>query len=395
MKLAVTATAVLTVTDVNALRLDKHAQKLARRRIARESNDKVFATHRKSKKLNPVENFHPNPFYKMDWWPQTPSPDDEAKANDPNEAEILAKEEADLEAMNAEGFSLNAAYEAEAAKKEAAADEFNEALKKKAAEEDEKAKKAEQDAKAIKKRAEETKKAALKALLEQLKVKLADLESFKSKELAKCGKDLSKARNQWNSDIRWYHNSRNQAARNFHNAVNRAPWWRRMWVWVTRLHRYHRRLHQINRQLRPKYRRWSRAVRKHRKCHLQQRTFDWEIAQARAKYDEARGNPDILEAGGGCFKDGGKNGGDGNQRAMIRIRGWFNHKRCARRCGERGFDYMSIQDGAECYCGRGDQHAKFGKAKDGECNMPCPDWDEREKGMKCGGPWRNSVYKIE
>ena len=56
---------------------------------------------------------------------------------------------------------------------------------------------------------------------------------------------------------------------------------------------------------------------------MQQRQFDWEIAEAKAKYDEARGTPEVEEAGGGCFKDGGQDGGDPNQRAMIHVQGWY------------------------------------------------------------------------
>ena len=73
----------------------------------------------------------------------------------------LGAEEADLEAMNAENFFHNSAYAAEVAKKEADNDEFNEALKKKAAEEKGKAKEAEEESKAVAKQAEEAKKAAL------------------------------------------------------------------------------------------------------------------------------------------------------------------------------------------------------------------------------------------
>jgi len=256
-------------------------------------------------------------------------------------------------------------------------------------------KKAEEDAKAVEKKAEETKKAALKALLEQLETKIADLESFKAKELAKCDSDLSEARAAWDSDQRWYHGERNGAANNFHRAINSASWWVRIWIYARKLHEYHSRLHQINREFNPKIHRWNAANQKHRECHMQQRQFDWEIAEAKAKYDEARGTPEVEEAGGGCFKDGGQDGGDPNQRAMIHVQGWFTHARCARKCGERGMDTMAIQYGDECFCGRGDQHAKFGKADESECDMPCPDWDEREEGLKCGGGWRNSVYKIE
>lgn len=369
------------------LRLDHHAKRLARKRVSRETSNKVHAVDKKSVKLDPTENEHPNPFFVRDWWPHPAGPNDDAAKSSPENAETLATEEANAEAMNADGFAVNKEYEAEASKKAADNDAFNEELKKKAEEEKAKAKKAEEDAKAVKKKAEETKKAALKALLDNLKTKISDLKAFKGKELAKCDSDLTAARQKWQGDQGWFNGERQRAAKEFRGSVNRAPWWKRVFVYAQSLGRYHRRLHQINREMVPKKKTWRLARMKHRKCMLQRRQFDWQIAQAKAKYEEARGTPETDYLG--CFEDK-------RNRAMMRVRGWFSIKKCAKACSKRGTENMAIQYGHECFCGRATQHEKYGKKPDADCSKPCEaDPAEREAGKKCGGGWRNSVYKLK
>ncbi|CAD7967070.1 unnamed protein product [Amoebophrya sp. A25] len=369
-----------------SLRLDHHAKRLARKRMSREANNKVHAADKKSVKLDPTENEHANPFFVRDWWPHPAGPKDDAAKSNPENAETLATEEANAEAMNADGFAINKEYEAEASKKASDNDAFNEELKKKAEEEKGKAKKAEEDAKAVKKKAEETRKAALKALLDNLQTKVSDLQAFKNKELAKCDSDLTGARNKWQGDQQWFHRERQNAANNFRGRVNRAPWWKKIFVYAKSLVQYHRRLRQIEHEMGPKKRSWKGAKDKHRKCMLQRREFDWQIAQAKAKYEEARGTPETDYLG--CFADK-------PQRAMMRVRGWFSIKKCAKACGKRGTENMAMQDGHQCFCGRATQHEKYGKKPDGDCSKPCEYPEEREAGKKCGGAWRNSVYQLK
>lgn len=54
---------------------------------------------------------------------------------------------------------------------------------------------------------------------------------------------------------------------------------------------------------------------------------------------------------------------------------------CAERC--RGFSYMGLQDGANCFCG--DTYGRYGPAPADDCSMPCPG----DPGAECGNAWRN------
>eukprot|EP00392_Amoebophrya_sp_AT5.2_P007029 g7041.t1 len=313
-------------------------------------------------KLDPTENEHPNPFFARDWWPHPEDPNKQ-EDDDPEKAETKETEDANAESMNSDGLAVQASYQAEASKKAAEKDALDEEKKKirdrSAEEEATKAEEAKKAAEAAKKKAEETKKSALKALEENHNA------------------DLTKARNQWGADVRWFNNARRSAAHNFRNAVRRAPWWKRIFTYLRQRGQYRRKMSQIYRQFHPKRANWIKARREFHKCRAQQRQFDWQIKQAKAKYEQARGVPETKLLG--CFEDKPR-------RAMKWIRGRFSIKRCAKKCGARGFTTMAIQYSWECFCGRGNQHE----------NRPCTQDPEERKDPKnkCGGGWRNSVYKM-
>lgn len=77
---------------------------------------------------------------------------------------------------------------------------------------------------------------------------------------------------------------------------------------------YRRKMGQIYRQFHPKRANWIKARREFHKCRAQQRQFDWQIKQAKAKYEQARGVPETNLLG--CFEDKPR-------RAMKWIRGRY------------------------------------------------------------------------
>lgn len=60
---------------------------------------------------------------------------------------------------------------------------------------------------------------------------------------------------------------------------------------------------------------------------------------------------------------------------------------CISACREKGFSIAATQFSSYCYCGN--SYGRYGKAPSNECNSPCSG-NAKEK---CGGSWRNSVYK--
>lgn len=81
----------------------------------------------------------------------------------------------------------------------------------------------------------------------------------------------------------------------------------------------------------------------------------------------------------GCFKDSGN-------RDLTRISANTSPKECFKQARNRGFEFAAMQNGAECY--GGNKVGKYGSVNDKECSKEC----NQEKGMKCGGTWRNSVW---
>jgi len=81
----------------------------------------------------------------------------------------------------------------------------------------------------------------------------------------------------------------------------------------------------------------------------------------------------------GCFKDKGS-------RDLTRISGNSSPANCFKTAREKGYEFAAMQYGQECY--GGNRVGKYGDASDKECSKEC----SQEKGMKCGGGWRNSVW---
>ena len=61
---------------------------------------------------------------------------------------------------------------------------------------------------------------------------------------------------------------------------------------------------------------------------------------------------------------------------------------CAHHCS--GLSYFALQNGTSCFCGNDGWSANSAEAPAGECNVPCTG----DPSTICGGPWRNSVYRI-
>ena len=62
---------------------------------------------------------------------------------------------------------------------------------------------------------------------------------------------------------------------------------------------------------------------------------------------------------------------------------------CADFCRDNGYHYFGLQYYNQCFCDN--EYDMYGvAAADSECNTPCYGDDT----TMCGGPWRNSVYRI-
>jgi glucan endo-1,3-alpha-glucosidase len=61
---------------------------------------------------------------------------------------------------------------------------------------------------------------------------------------------------------------------------------------------------------------------------------------------------------------------------------------CAENCRAKSFAYFAVQGGRDCLCGN--KYGRYGQAPEAECKDNC--WGNGTQ--KCGGPWRNSVYKV-
>jgi hypothetical protein len=60
---------------------------------------------------------------------------------------------------------------------------------------------------------------------------------------------------------------------------------------------------------------------------------------------------------------------------------------CSNYCS--GYIFYAMQDGSACMCGN--SFGLYGFAPDTDCYMPC----QNNAAVKCGGPWRNSLYRAD
>ena len=61
---------------------------------------------------------------------------------------------------------------------------------------------------------------------------------------------------------------------------------------------------------------------------------------------------------------------------------------CVSECRKQGYKIAATQYGEQCFCGN--SYGKFGRASDADCSVPCA----ANKSQRCGGGWRNSVYRV-
>ena len=64
---------------------------------------------------------------------------------------------------------------------------------------------------------------------------------------------------------------------------------------------------------------------------------------------------------------------------------------CRNSCTELGYLYAGVQYSYQCFCGN--DFGKHGEKPQSECNRDC--WDKSHPKNKCGGDYRNNVYKTE
>merc|ERR1719263_1763726 len=82
----------------------------------------------------------------------------------------------------------------------------------------------------------------------------------------------------------------------------------------------------------------------------------------------------------GCFAD------NGNRDLRNYISTNISPQECFKQARNRGYEFAAMQAGQHCF---GDNTVgKYGSRPGKECNSECT----KEKGMKCGGGWRNSVW---
>ena len=61
---------------------------------------------------------------------------------------------------------------------------------------------------------------------------------------------------------------------------------------------------------------------------------------------------------------------------------------CVSECRQQGYKIAATQYGEQCFCGN--TYGSFGRASDAECSVKCAGNDSQ----RCGGGWRNSVYRV-
>lgn len=63
---------------------------------------------------------------------------------------------------------------------------------------------------------------------------------------------------------------------------------------------------------------------------------------------------------------------------------------CTSECHLKGYPFAALQDAKFCMCSR--KYGRYGLADDdSECRRQCIAGSDSEK---CGGPWKNAVYKV-
>ncbi|KAG1707817.1 WSC domain-containing protein [Nymphon striatum] len=65
----------------------------------------------------------------------------------------------------------------------------------------------------------------------------------------------------------------------------------------------------------------------------------------------------------------------------------MTNQACISTCRAKGFRFAGTQYSTQCFCDN--SYGRYGKAPANECNKPC----QGNANAKCGGTWRNSVYK--
>ena len=68
-------------------------------------------------------------------------------------------------------------------------------------------------------------------------------------------------------------------------------------------------------------------------------------------------------------------------------------EKCAEGCAaaSSSYKYFGLGNGEECWCTAHRSYDKHGKVADSECSKLCPG----NKNVKCGAPWRSSVFEIK
>lgn len=89
----------------------------------------------------------------------------------------------------------------------------------------------------------------------------------------------------------------------------------------------------------------------------------------------------------GCYRDGFQSD---FERMIPMKRELLGVKACTDECHLKGYPFAAIQNAQFCMCSR--KYGRYGLADDeSECRRECPAGSPSEK---CGGPWKNAVYKI-
>ena len=89
----------------------------------------------------------------------------------------------------------------------------------------------------------------------------------------------------------------------------------------------------------------------------------------------------------GCYRDGFQSD---FERMIPMKRELLGVKTCTDECHLKGYPFAAIQNAQFCMCSR--KYGRYGLADDeSECRRVCLAGSPDEK---CGGPWKNAVYKI-
>merc|ERR1711998_201994 len=114
-------------------------------------------------------------------------------------------------------------------------------------------------------------------------------------------------------------------------------------------------------------------------CGAGWRNSVYKVSGGDKKEEPSKGGP--VEEYQGCFMD------KGNRDLPKNIRE-SNPKKCFQKAREQGFQYAGLQNGGECWAGNA--FGKHGRRDEKECSRTC----RKDKSMKCGNGWRNSVWKV-